>query len=215
DTVEELMLVRGVAPQLLYSDGSAPPVGSNSMQNFSGTMFQDPQLARGIYDLLTVYSSQPNTAPDGSPRVNLNDRNALRNFLRKKLPSSRANAIMSTLGRVNPGDVFAFYVLGRLTQEEFDQVGDFLTGSTGNRRRYWWQHAADYLSTRPERSRLAAGSTDSRLAARWAGARQHNLGQRRNLPVIFGSSSILGLALSDRAITCAEVSWRGGNPIVQ
>ena len=32
---------------------------------------------------------------------------------------------MSTLGRVNPGDVFAFYVLGRLTQEEFDQVGDF------------------------------------------------------------------------------------------
>src|SRR5207249_12115122 len=45
ETVEELMLVRGVTPQLLYGDGSAPPIGSSSTQNFSGTMFQDPQLA--------------------------------------------------------------------------------------------------------------------------------------------------------------------------
>ena len=33
--------------------------------------------------------------------------------------------------------------------------------------------------------------------------------------MIFGSSGILGLALGDRSITCAQVQWHGGNPRVQ
>jgi len=84
---------------------------------------------------LTIYSAQPNTAADGTPRVSLNDRSALRTFLQRQLGNARANAILNTLGRGQILDVFDFYFRGRLTQDEFDKVGDNLTTTTGNRLR--------------------------------------------------------------------------------
>jgi type II secretory pathway component PulK len=135
ETVEELLLIRGVTPQLLYGDGSAPPAGSSAMsQSFgAGASFNNPQLARGIYDLLTVYSSQPNTGPDGSRRIDLNDRNSLRNYLNKQLGNSRTTQALNAAGRARFNDVFDFYFRTRLTRDEFDKVGDSLSTSTGTR----------------------------------------------------------------------------------
>ena len=51
ETVEELLMVREVYRDMLYGDGTAPPLGQHtSSRDSSGSLFNDPQLARGIYD---------------------------------------------------------------------------------------------------------------------------------------------------------------------
>jgi hypothetical protein len=75
DTVEELLLVRGVTPELLFGadanrngkidpgeQGSAAPAGGNS----------DQQVDRGWWAYLTLHSAESNLRPDGRPRINLN-----------------------------------------------------------------------------------------------------------------------------------------------
>ncbi|HEY7087383.1 MAG TPA: hypothetical protein VH518_04790 [Tepidisphaeraceae bacterium] len=58
ETVEELLLVRGVTRQMLYGDGTAPPLGDTStvMQGDNNLNFNNPNLSRGLYDLFTVNS---------------------------------------------------------------------------------------------------------------------------------------------------------------
>jgi type II secretory pathway component PulK len=134
ETVEELLLVRGATPQLLYGDGTAPPIGSTPLSRAgSGTIMSDPQMARGLYDLLTVYSSQPNTAADGTRRVSLNDRNALANLLTQKLNGGRASDILNRLGRGRIVDVFDLYFRGQMTRDELDQIADYVTSAQGTR----------------------------------------------------------------------------------
>jgi type II secretory pathway component PulK len=62
EAVEEIMLVRGAMPELIYGQNyllqgviGREQMTQNSMLN------TDPALARGLYDLLTVYSIEPNT----------------------------------------------------------------------------------------------------------------------------------------------------------
>jgi len=69
ETVEELMLVRGVTAELLYGVGEPLPLGIESMFSMGGTsVTDDVWLERGISDLLTVYglvSSQSSTGGTG------------------------------------------------------------------------------------------------------------------------------------------------------
>jgi len=61
ETVEELLLVRGFTRQLLYGQNAVTPGVTQP------TVLTDDQLARGIYDLLTVYSAQSETIPGNGP----------------------------------------------------------------------------------------------------------------------------------------------------
>lgn len=56
ETVEEALMIKDVTRQLLYGDGTAPPLGDRSSVSSSGTFVSDRQLARGIFDLVTVFS---------------------------------------------------------------------------------------------------------------------------------------------------------------
>jgi type II secretory pathway component PulK len=62
ETVEELLLVRGITREYLYGDGTSSPLGtvgsSRTMTPAAGVM-TDPELARGWYDLLTIRSRSP------------------------------------------------------------------------------------------------------------------------------------------------------------
>lgn len=67
ETVEELLLVRGMTPELLYGQNYQAGVGGSIGVDAATTNGQlmlgaDQQLARGLYDLLTVYSNEPATA---------------------------------------------------------------------------------------------------------------------------------------------------------
>jgi type II secretory pathway component PulK len=63
ETVEELMMVKGMSRDLLYGNGTALPLGTqqNYRQQNSREM-TDLQSANGLYDYLTVYSAEPGGA---------------------------------------------------------------------------------------------------------------------------------------------------------
>lgn len=76
ETVEELLLVRDVTQGMLYGDGSAAPLGSNDVMVSSGRLsFTSGQIARGLFDVLTVHAFSPPASGGGSRsrgRVNVN-----------------------------------------------------------------------------------------------------------------------------------------------
>src|SRR5262245_14518963 len=79
DTVEELLLVRGVTPQLLFGSDSNRNGQADEhelMADTGATLGADP---RGWSAYLTLYSVESNTTPEGQPKVylNTNDLNKL------------------------------------------------------------------------------------------------------------------------------------------
>jgi len=62
EAVEELLLVRGAVAELVYGQNylAQGMLGGNQAAQ-SGMFNTDPALARGLFDLLTVYSIEPNT----------------------------------------------------------------------------------------------------------------------------------------------------------
>jgi hypothetical protein len=62
EAVEELLLVRGAVAELVYGQNYMTQGMLGGNQASQSAMFNsDPALARGLYDLLTVYSIEPNT----------------------------------------------------------------------------------------------------------------------------------------------------------
>lgn len=79
ETIEELLLVRGVTPDLLFgadrnrngiidADESIPEV-------FAGLSADDPVAYRGWSAYLSLYSMELNVRPDGSAKININQDN--------------------------------------------------------------------------------------------------------------------------------------------
>lgn len=138
ETVEELLLVRGVTPALLYGDGSAGVLGRSTLAGVHpGNVLGDWELARGLFDRVTVYSGEPAAPTGDNAPVNLNamdQRFRLREVLEQRLGASRGEAIMSALGRERVVDVFDFAVRVNLTREEFDKVADAVTIGGARRR---------------------------------------------------------------------------------
>jgi type II secretory pathway component PulK len=134
ETVEELLMVRGVTRQMLYGDGTAPPLGEQTgiVVRDVTSLDLEPQLARGWYDLFTVKSSEPNTAADGQQRINVSvsrgDRPAMRRRLlerlKQRLDPARAEAIVSQVGDNRMQDAFVMYYRCRLKPEELDKIAD-------------------------------------------------------------------------------------------
>ena len=138
ETVEELLMVYGVDQVMLYGDGTAPPLGTppSLHGNMTGGMMSDPQLARGIFDLLTVFSTETNTTAAGERRIRIDDndrdmRRSLQQRLRQHLSQERADAIVVGIGTDDMQDIFEFYRRAknnaRMTPEEFDLIADELT----------------------------------------------------------------------------------------
>lgn len=154
ETVEELRLVYGAELTLLLgedtnlngaldpneSDGDLSPPDDN----------RDGQLDAGLFEYLTVYTREPNTAPDGTARINVGgtNRTELATLLQDNLGTDRANEILALIGggqgaggggggagggttATNTfGSVLEFYIRSGMTADEFEQVEGYLTAST-------------------------------------------------------------------------------------
>lgn len=117
ESVEELLMVEGMTPELLYGQ----PVAA-------GNIGREYYQTYGLYDFFTVFSRQPNTASDGTARININtQRTETRNFLREKLSGSRGDEIMNLLGTQPVEDVFDMASKTRMTYDELLLVCDYLT----------------------------------------------------------------------------------------
>ena len=138
ETVEELLLVRLASRDLLFgedanrngvlddnendADASEPPDDSNG------------HLDRGIFDLITVYSREPNAAPDGSPRVNVNEAQSreLGRVLAEAVSEERLPRIFDRARRGRPfQSTLDFYYRTGLTPEEFALLVDRITTRGG------------------------------------------------------------------------------------
>ena len=67
ESVEELLLVRGMTRQMRYGDGTAPPLGERTSVMRNGSFSTDAVLARGWADLFTCYTRERRRQP---PRNN-------------------------------------------------------------------------------------------------------------------------------------------------
>lgn len=74
DTVEELLLVRGVTPQLLFGVDSNRngQLDGHEMLSSQNSQMTDPAAFRGWSAYLTLHSVEWNLTPQGQPRVYLN-----------------------------------------------------------------------------------------------------------------------------------------------
>ena len=107
ETIDELRLVYGMTPELLYgedmnlngvldlneNDGDLTPPSDNS----------NGILDSGLLEYVTVWSSEPNTACDGSQRVNVTNTTELTTLLQNKLGDSRATQILQSSGLATAG----------------------------------------------------------------------------------------------------------------
>jgi DNA uptake protein ComE-like DNA-binding protein len=155
ESVEELLLIDNQNHSMVNSamlfgldqnrDGvvsqaerNSPPANNNG----NASVTQDPiyDLNRGIFDYLTCYSVEPNTASDGSARINVNSTNTqpLQQYLTKTLGASVSQEIMQRLeavirrsrGRPAFSSIGMFYQLAGMTPQQFSQVADKLTTSS-------------------------------------------------------------------------------------
>lgn len=129
ETVEELLMVRGVTRELLYGIQPTPLGGQANGNRIVNNNVTDQETANGLYDLLTIYSSEPSAGQ----KVNVNDRNVrqtqLQPLLAQKLPDpKRADAIINAMGRdANYQDIFDFYFKVGMKQDELTAIYDSIT----------------------------------------------------------------------------------------
>jgi len=100
-SIEELLLVRGVTPQLLFGADAARrgliPVESVSGGSIAGVDNSDGSMTHGWAAYFTLWSAETTAKPDGSPKINLNqnDLQALYNELTAVLDESAAKFIVA------------------------------------------------------------------------------------------------------------------------
>ncbi len=134
ESVEELLMVRGFTRQILYGDGTAPPMGqrSNVLAGNNSTVggsqvLSDTQLARGVYDLLTIWSDDPTTLPDGSQRYGLARINQISQLLAMAQDQATAQRIIAGYRRnprALPTSIFDFARAG-LSDTDLDLIADY------------------------------------------------------------------------------------------
>src|SRR5207253_2663407 len=92
ESLEELLLVRNITRTMLYGDGTAGPLGVRGNWTSQPTGDQpitDAQISRGLESLVTVYTKDPQYAPDGS---SLTKFSGLSSVLTSKLALSSTQA---------------------------------------------------------------------------------------------------------------------------
>jgi type II secretory pathway component PulK len=144
ETVEELLLVEGVTPQVLFGEdvnrnGVIEPSEQSSDTGITLSIGSGTDT-RGILNYVTCWSQDTKTTATGSQRFNINslsinNLNNLQNALASVLSSSRVSTILTNLAsRLPPNGQPArnltlgtFYQYSGMTPQEFGQVFDNLT----------------------------------------------------------------------------------------
>jgi type II secretory pathway component PulK len=147
ETVEELLLVRGMTRELLYGTASAAGrINGSASRTLTRSLSNQQYQENGIYDLLTVWSRSISTAYDGSVltvlpsqerdqsrrnRENDQRRRALREMLRQRLPG-RAEELSSRVELAS--NIFDFARRLQLTGDELAIIEPYISDRTRSNR---------------------------------------------------------------------------------
>jgi DNA uptake protein ComE-like DNA-binding protein len=136
ETIDELKLVIGATTDILYGAdinlNGILDANENNQNTVQTGANLDGGLNAGILNYVTVYSREPNTQIDGTPRVNIAVRGqpGLRTVLQNALGTDRATQIVQQIGRnATFTSVLQFYISSGMTADEFAKVADALTVS--------------------------------------------------------------------------------------
>ena len=141
ESIEELLLVRGVAgqtPDLLFSYDSNHNGVIDAAELSSGGMASQINAAQngalGLFPLVTCFSVEPNTGASGSARVDINLPGSprLSTLLQKTLAAARVRSIVNLANRGRPfRNIFDFAVRTGMSSTEFATIANSITTSTG------------------------------------------------------------------------------------
>ncbi len=132
ETVEEVLLLRGASPEILYGED----MNRNGVLNYNENDAaesepadnRDGRLDRGFYDYVTVYSSEENVSQSGEERINVNGGSELSELIRQVVTDDRYYQIMENIRSVRQYEnILQFYFVSGLTYDEFEQIADRLT----------------------------------------------------------------------------------------
>jgi len=137
ETIEEFLLVKGASQELLFAEdanlnGVLDP-NENDADEQDPNDDRDSRLDRGAYELLTVYSREPNQSADGEERIDVNQAGSrdLSELLQGVMSEDRFFQVMD---RVRSGRPFRnaldFHFRVGLTIEEFKQIADRLAAGS-------------------------------------------------------------------------------------
>ena len=132
ESVEELLMVRGITRQIMYGDGTAPPLGqrTNILSNTgANAVLSDSQLSRGVFDLLTIWSDEPTSLPDGTQRVQVTSSNTLRRLLQNLQNAGDAQPILRRFvtNRFPPNlNLMQLAVQGGMSSVDLDEIADYM-----------------------------------------------------------------------------------------
>ncbi len=139
ESVEELRWVRGATLALLWGEDTNLNGVLDPNENDGNASFPDDnadgKLRRALTDFVTVFSEEPNTRPDGSPRIDVRrwQRREMSECLEQSVGAERGaqitNAIQQAGGRIE--SVLEFYLTGGVTADEAAKLDDSLTAHDG------------------------------------------------------------------------------------
>ena len=136
ETIDELKLVIGATTDILYGAdinlNGILDANENNQNTVQTGANLDGGLNAGILNYVPVYSREPNTQIDGTPRVNIAARGqaGLQTALQNALGADRASQITQRIGRnATFTSVLQFYTGSGMTADEFAKVVDALTVS--------------------------------------------------------------------------------------
>jgi len=130
DSVDELRLVAGAEMDLLLGED----VNRNGILDPNEIDENRDGVANpGLLEYVTVYSREPNTRSDGSPRIRISDRAQLQLLLTQAFNAARANQVSNRLAGPlpSPRSPLEFYLRSGLTAEEFAQIETEITTASG------------------------------------------------------------------------------------
>jgi len=134
ETVEELLLIKDVTTELLLGEDTNRNGWLDDNENDADETDppdnQDGTLDAGIYDLVTVYSSEENASADGSQRIDINRARTsqLTSLLRRSVSQERLEDIVNRARLGRPFEnILDFYFRTGMTLEEFSPIADRIT----------------------------------------------------------------------------------------
>lgn len=140
ETVDELRLVYGASLDVLLGEdvnrNGILDENENDGDQSAPRDNADGLVQPGLLEYVTVYSREPNTRPDGSRRLNVATAQSRQSpaFLQVlgRLGGGRAQEIVRALGSQELRSPAELMVEGRFTAEEWAQIRDEVTTSSGS-----------------------------------------------------------------------------------
>ncbi len=151
DSIEELLYVKGITPQLLFGNDDNRNGILSQAQKDSGTSVID----RGASAYLTVYSRELNISSSGQPRIFVND---------TSLPTLLTN-LTTALGTDLANYIVAYRLYGSTTNTAASSSSGATTGTTGSTTGTTAETSSTSSSSGTVRSTITLSGTNTTVVA--------------------------------------------------